>query len=171
MNGSGYSAAWFSAFDWGSKGREFESLYPDHFFCFFYPYCLKISLSQKRRSGVANFVCRRLAFLLFRAFQALTPGRAERFFRQLPRSTSPSACSARLFVAPRRIPLRSSSNLSIPTKLLRKKVYVVTIRAFIRGNRNNRRHPPPAHGRCERVARERAGGERGFPRAGVAARG
>ena len=32
---SGYSAAWFSAFDWGSKGREFESLYPDHFFAFF----------------------------------------------------------------------------------------------------------------------------------------
>ena len=30
---SGYSAAWSSAFDWGSKGREFESLYPDHFFC------------------------------------------------------------------------------------------------------------------------------------------
>ena len=29
---SGYSAAWSSAFDWGSKGREFESLYPDHFF-------------------------------------------------------------------------------------------------------------------------------------------
>lgn len=31
---SGYSAAWSSAFDWGSKGREFKSLYPDHFFCF-----------------------------------------------------------------------------------------------------------------------------------------
>ena len=32
------SAAWFSAFDWGSKGREFESLYPDQFFCFaFWP--------------------------------------------------------------------------------------------------------------------------------------
>ncbi len=30
-SGSGYSAAWFSAFDWGSKGREFESRYPDHF--------------------------------------------------------------------------------------------------------------------------------------------
>ena len=30
---SGYSAVWPSAFDWGSKGREFESLYPDHFFC------------------------------------------------------------------------------------------------------------------------------------------
>ena len=29
---SGYSAAWSSAFDWGSKGREFKSLYPDHFF-------------------------------------------------------------------------------------------------------------------------------------------
>ena len=29
---SGYSAVWPSAFDWGSKGREFESLYPDHFF-------------------------------------------------------------------------------------------------------------------------------------------
>ncbi len=29
---SGYSAAWFSAFDWGSKGPEFESPYPDHFF-------------------------------------------------------------------------------------------------------------------------------------------
>ena len=28
---SGRSAAWFSAFDWGSKGREFESLRPDHF--------------------------------------------------------------------------------------------------------------------------------------------
>ena len=27
---SGRSAAWFSAFDWGSKGREFESLRPDH---------------------------------------------------------------------------------------------------------------------------------------------
>ena len=31
--GSGYSAAWSSAFDWGSKGPEFESPYPDHFFC------------------------------------------------------------------------------------------------------------------------------------------
>ena len=30
---SGYSAAWFSAFVWGTKGREFESRYPDHFFC------------------------------------------------------------------------------------------------------------------------------------------
>ena len=29
---SGYSAAWSSAFDWGSKGPEFESPYPDHFF-------------------------------------------------------------------------------------------------------------------------------------------
>ena len=28
---SGYSAVWSSAFDWGSKGREFKSLYPDHF--------------------------------------------------------------------------------------------------------------------------------------------
>ena len=37
--------------------------------------------------------------------------------------------------------------------------------------KNNRLHPPPTHGSCERVARERAGGERGFPRAGVAARG
>jgi hypothetical protein len=36
---------------------------------------------------------------------------------------------------------------------------------------NNPHHPPPAHGQCERVARERAGGERGFPRAGGAARG
>ena len=36
---------------------------------------------------------------------------------------------------------------------------------------NYRSHPPPTHGQCERVARERAGGERGFPRAGVAARG
>jgi hypothetical protein len=26
---SGRSAVWFSAFDWGSKGREFESLRPD----------------------------------------------------------------------------------------------------------------------------------------------
>ena len=34
---SGYSAAWFSAFDWGSKGREFESLYPDHFFVLYNP--------------------------------------------------------------------------------------------------------------------------------------
>ena len=31
--GSGYSAAWSSAFDWGSKGPEFKSPYPDHFFC------------------------------------------------------------------------------------------------------------------------------------------
>ena len=31
-NKSGYSAVWSSAFDWGSKGREFKSLYPDHFF-------------------------------------------------------------------------------------------------------------------------------------------
>ena len=31
-NRSGYSAVWSSAFDWGSKGREFKSLYPDHFF-------------------------------------------------------------------------------------------------------------------------------------------
>ena len=30
---SGYSAAWSSAFDWGSKGPEFKSPYPDHFFC------------------------------------------------------------------------------------------------------------------------------------------
>ena len=30
--GSGYSAAWSSAFDWGSKGPEFKSPYPDHFF-------------------------------------------------------------------------------------------------------------------------------------------
>ena len=30
-------------------------------------------------------VCRRLVFLLFRAFQALMPGRAERFCGQLPR--------------------------------------------------------------------------------------
>ena len=30
-NKSGYSAVWSSAFDWGSKGREFKSLYPDHF--------------------------------------------------------------------------------------------------------------------------------------------
>ena len=30
---SGCSAVWFSAFDWGSKGREFESHHPDHFFC------------------------------------------------------------------------------------------------------------------------------------------
>ena len=30
---SGYSAAWSSAFDWGSKGREFESHHSDHFFC------------------------------------------------------------------------------------------------------------------------------------------
>ena len=30
---SGYSAAWFSAFVWGTKGREFESRYPNHFFC------------------------------------------------------------------------------------------------------------------------------------------
>lgn len=30
---SGYSAVWSSAFDWGSKGREFKSLYPDHFYC------------------------------------------------------------------------------------------------------------------------------------------
>ena len=51
------------------------------------------------------------------------------------------------------------------------KAYVVPNVTLIRGNRNNRRHPPPAHGCCERVARERAGGERGFPRAGVAARG
>ena len=29
---SGYSAVWSSAFDWGSKGREFKSLYPDHFY-------------------------------------------------------------------------------------------------------------------------------------------
>jgi len=36
---------------------------------------------------------------------------------------------------------------------------------------NNRTHPPPTHGGCEAVAAERAGGERGFPRAGVAARG
>ena len=33
-NKSGYSAVWSSAFDWGSKGREFKSLYPDHFFRF-----------------------------------------------------------------------------------------------------------------------------------------
>ena len=32
LNRSGYSAAWFSAFVWGTKGREFESRYPDHFF-------------------------------------------------------------------------------------------------------------------------------------------
>ena len=32
MEQSGYSAAWFSAFVWGTKGREFESRYPDHFF-------------------------------------------------------------------------------------------------------------------------------------------
>ena len=31
--GSVYSAAWSSAFDWGSKGPEFKSPYPDHFFC------------------------------------------------------------------------------------------------------------------------------------------
>ena len=30
---SGYSAAWFSAFVWGTKGREFESRYPDHLQC------------------------------------------------------------------------------------------------------------------------------------------
>ena len=29
---SGRSAAWFSAFDWGSKGRGFESRRPDHQF-------------------------------------------------------------------------------------------------------------------------------------------
>jgi hypothetical protein len=43
--------------------------------------------------------------------------------------------------------------------------------AFVGGGRNYRLHPPPAHGQCERVARERAGGERGFSRAAVAARG
>ena len=46
------------------------------------------------------------------------------------------------------------------------------MQAAVRGpGRNNPLHPPPTHGRCERVARERAGGERGFPRAGGAARG
>ncbi len=29
---SEHSAAWFSAFDWGSKGREFESHCSDHSF-------------------------------------------------------------------------------------------------------------------------------------------
>ena len=33
LNRPGRSAVWFSAFDWGSKGREFESHRPDHFFC------------------------------------------------------------------------------------------------------------------------------------------
>ena len=37
--------------------------------------------------------------------------------------------------------------------------------------KNNRSHPLNTHGQCERVTRERAGGERGFPRDGVAARG
>ena len=32
LNRPGRSAVWFSAFDWGSKGREFESHHPDHFF-------------------------------------------------------------------------------------------------------------------------------------------
>ena len=32
MKTTGRSAAWFSAFDWGSKGREFKSLRPDHSF-------------------------------------------------------------------------------------------------------------------------------------------
>ena len=30
--GSGYSAAWSIAFDWGSKVPEFKSPYSDHFF-------------------------------------------------------------------------------------------------------------------------------------------
>ena len=39
---SGYSAAWFSAFVWGTKGREFESRYPDHFFAQIPEMCPKI---------------------------------------------------------------------------------------------------------------------------------
>ena len=44
--GSGYSAAWSSAFDWGSKGPEFKSPYPDHFFLF-----------STIQSFVAGFFC------------------------------------------------------------------------------------------------------------------
>ena len=37
LNRPGRSAVWFSAFDWGSKGREFESHHPDHFFALSFP--------------------------------------------------------------------------------------------------------------------------------------
>ena len=43
--GSGYSAAWSSAFDWGSKGPEFKSPYPDHFF----------ALNKTQNSTVLSF--------------------------------------------------------------------------------------------------------------------
>lgn len=64
---------------------------------------------------------------------------------------------------------RSAAALPAPasrTYMASQKAYVVPNVTLIRGNRNNRRHPPPAHGCCERVARER-----GFPRAGGTARG
>ena len=45
--GSGYSAAWFSAFVWGTKGREFESRWNRHFLSF--KDNLKLNLSEQSK--------------------------------------------------------------------------------------------------------------------------
>ena len=60
-NGSGYSAAWFSAFDWGSKGPEFESPYPDHFFA---------PNGQKTWSRQASLHAPQVRFIYFDAWRA-----------------------------------------------------------------------------------------------------
>lgn len=48
--GPGCSAAWFSAFDWGSKGREFESRHPDHFLQSYSPNFSNTVINWKNRS-------------------------------------------------------------------------------------------------------------------------
>ena len=56
---SGYSAAWFSAFVWGTKGREFESRYPDHFFA---------QISGKKHEAVRlRFIAPQVRFMAQRA--------------------------------------------------------------------------------------------------------
>jgi len=79
----------------------------DHFFAFF-TYCIKISISQNRGSGVANSSLPPPRFFAFRAFQALDARIGLRDFGgQLPRYTSPGGSfrTALRRFAPRRISL------------------------------------------------------------------
>ena len=109
----------------GGQKVESSNLSIPTIFLPFFPYCLEISLSQKRQSGVANFVCRRLVFLLFALFKRSSPvglrdflGSCRAPLRLRPASLrrQVGSCRARLRLVPHgSSSLRSLSNLSIPT--------------------------------------------------------
>ena len=76
----------------------------DHFYCLFTA-PVKIPLSQNSGVGVANFVCRRPAFLLFALFKRIMPDRSERFWGQLPRLRHGSSSLRISYSTPCRISL------------------------------------------------------------------